>query len=164
MLTKAGPKIIEINARFGDPENMNVLPLLKTDFIDICQAMVNGEISQFPINFNQLSTVCKYVVPEGYGVKSVVDKPIIVDEQAIQQTGAELFYASVNKQDSTVHTTSSRSLAIVGIAETLKDAEKICERGLSHVQGDHIFMRHDIGTTSLIQKRIDHMNQLRRKP
>lgn len=161
MITVDGPKIIEINARFGDPEAMNVLPLLETDFVEICTGMLDGTLSSKKIKIKNKSTVCKYVVPEGYGVKSMVGEKIVVDEDAIKNTGSELFYASVNKQNDFVHTTSSRSLAVVGIADDLANAENICEKALNYVKGDHIFIRHDIGTPELIEKRITHMNKLR---
>ena len=161
MLTSIGPKIIEINARFGDPEAMNVLPLLETDFIEICQSMINGNLSRMKLDMNKKSTVCKYVVPEGYGVKSMIGEKVIVNEDEIRNIGSRLFYASVNKQNNFVTTTSSRSLAVVGISDNLNNAENICEKALNHVQGDHIFIRHDIGTPDLIEKRITHMNKIR---
>jgi phosphoribosylamine--glycine ligase len=161
ILTAHGVKIIEVNARFGDPEAMNVLPLLCTDFLDICTAMVQGTLSTKSITTEKKSTVCKYVVPEGYGVKSMVGETIIIDEEAIRRTGAKLFYASVNKKNNHIVTGSSRSLAVVGITRSLADAERICEQALSYVRGDHIFIRHDIGTQPLLQKRVDHMKQIR---
>ena len=161
MLTTYGPKIIEINARFGDPEAMNVLPLLETDFVEICSAMNYGNLNNKKLKISKKSTVCKYVVPEGYGVKSLVGEKVYVDKDAICSTGSKLFYASVNKGNDFVYTTSSRSLAVVGISDSLSNAEKICEEALKFVKGDHIFIRHDIGKTELIEKRIKHMNQLR---
>ncbi len=161
MLTAEGPRIIEINARFGDPEAMNVLPLLKTDFIDICMAMQDGTLNTMKVQMHKKSTVCKYVVPEGYGFKSMIGAPIEVDEQAIRHTGASLFYASVNKDNTLIRTTSSRSLAVVGIAEDIQTSEKLCEKALSHIKGDHIFIRHDIGTPDLINQRVNHMKLLR---
>jgi len=161
MLTADGLKIIEINARFGDPEVMNVLPLLETDFIDICKAMIEGNLSNKKLKLQRKSTVCKYVVPEGYGIKSMVGEKILVDEKAIKSTGSKLFYSSVNKLDDYIETTSSRSLAVVGISDTLSNAENICEKALKHVKGDHIFIRHDIGTPELIERRVKHMKELR---
>jgi len=161
MLTVNGPKIIEINARFGDPEAMNVLPLLETDFVDLCKAMVDGNLNTKKLKLKKKSTVCKYVVPEGYGYKSMVGEKIFVNEEKIKSTGSMLFYASVNKDNEIVKTTSSRSLAVVGISNTLNNAENICEEALKHIKGDHIFIRHDIGTPSLINRRIEHMVQLR---
>lgn len=69
MLTVDGPKIIEINARFGDPEAMNVLTALDSDFEDICNRMATGTLT-CDVGFKNEATVCKYVVPKGYGVKS----------------------------------------------------------------------------------------------
>jgi len=161
MLTADGLKIIEINARFGDPENMNVLPLLETDFIELCNAMVDGSLSSKKLKMKKKSTVCKYVVPEGYGVKSMVGERVFVDENSIQNTGSRLFYASVNKRDDHIFTTSSRSLAVVGVSDTLSEAEGICEDALAYVKGDHIFVRHDIGTSELIENRLRHMKELR---
>jgi len=161
ILTADGSKIIEINARFGDPEAMNVLPLLQSDYLDICSAMVHGTINEKKLNILQKSTVCKYVVPEGYGYKSMVDEKITVDEAHIMKSGARLFYASVNKEVGYVTTTSSRSLAVVGIASSIYDAEKVTERALKGIQGDHIYIRHDIGTNELVEKRIQHMKELR---
>ncbi|MDH7507651.1 MAG: phosphoribosylamine--glycine ligase, partial [Candidatus Thermoplasmatota archaeon] len=157
MLTADGPKIIEINARFGDPEAMNVLPILESDFVEICNSMVEGNLSNKKLKIKKKSTVCKYVVPEGYGIKSMVGEKIFIDEKSIEATGSKLFYASVNKENDYVKTTSSRALAVVGISDTLANAEKMCEKALAFVKGDHIFIRHDIGTTELIQKRVKHM-------
>ena len=161
MLTAEGPKIIEINARFGDPEVMNVLPLLETDFVEICNSMLQGNLSIKKLQLKKKSTVCKYVVPEGYGIKSMVGETIIVNEKEIESTGSKLFYAAVNKENDFVKTTSSRSLAVVGISDTIENAEIACEKGLSFVKSDHIFIRHDIGTSCLIQKRIKHMSYIR---
>lgn len=161
MLTVDGPKIIEINARFGDPEAMNVLPLLETDFIDVSYAMLDESLDKLELDFEKKATVCKYIVPEGYGVKSLDDQIIQIDVDAIKNTGAFLFYASVNQIDDDVKTTTSRSLAIVGHADSIDAAEHMCEDALQYIQSEHIYIRHDIGTKELIQKRIDHMNQLR---
>jgi phosphoribosylamine--glycine ligase len=161
ILTAEGVKIIEVNARFGDPEAMNVLPLLQTDFLDICTAMSTATLAANDIKITKNSTVCKYVVPEGYGVKSMAGQPLHVDEEAIRKTGAMLFYASVNKKDDHILTGSSRSLAVVGIHKDLAESEKISEHALSFVKGDHLFIRHDIGTKQLLEKRIRHMKEIR---
>jgi phosphoribosylamine--glycine ligase len=161
ILTAKGIRVIEVNARFGDPEAMNVLPLLQTDMLELCTAMLEGSLSKKDLLMEKKATVCKYVVPEGYGVKSMAGEKIVVDEDAINRVGARLFYASVNKKDGVIVTGSSRSLGVVGIANELSDAEHICEQGLTHVRGDHIFIRHDIGTKALLNKRIQHMKQVR---
>ncbi len=160
ILTTEGPKVLEFNARFGDPEAMNVLPLLTSDFTKICQGIIDGNLSTKKASFLDKATVCKYIVPMGYGIKSIVGEKVELDEKKIQESGAELFYASVNEKEGQIYTTSSRSLAVVGIEESIFEAEKIAEEALSHVKGN-VFMRHDIGKKELIEKRIKHMTELR---
>lgn len=160
ILTSKGPKVLECNARFGDPEAMNVLPLLTTDFMEICKGIIEGNLSSKKAQFMNKATVCKYVVPMGYGVESLVGEKVEIDEEKIEKDGAELFYASVNQKDDQIYTTSSRSLAVVGVEDSIFEAEKIAERALSHVKGK-VFMRHDIGKKELIDKRIKHMKELR---
>jgi phosphoribosylamine--glycine ligase len=123
--------------------------------------MIDGNLECKKLQMKRKSTVCKYVVPEGYGVKSMIGEKVYVDENAIKSTGSELFYASVNKENDFITTTSSRSLAVVGISDTLSQAENICEKALNYIKGDHIFIRHDIGTSELVNKRVMHMNKLR---
>jgi phosphoribosylamine--glycine ligase len=125
--------------------------------------MLDTTLSIKDIQVEKKSTVCKYVVPEGYGVKSMVGEPLYVNEEAIQKTGARLFYASVNKKEHHIVTGSSRSLAVVGIHDDLAEAEKISEQALTFIKGDHLFIRHDIGTEQLIEKRIHHMKEIREK-
>ena len=83
MLTNEGPKLIEYNARFGDPEAMNVLPLLQTNFIDICKSIVDGNLKG--VEFDTLATVCKYIVPQGYPGKAIPNQVINVDEEKINE-------------------------------------------------------------------------------
>lgn len=82
MLTADGPKLIEYNARFGDPEAMNVLPLLKTPLADVCQAIVDGNLDK--VEFNDKASVCKYIVPDGYPETSHAGETIEVDEKLLK--------------------------------------------------------------------------------
>ena len=74
MVTKNGIRLLEYNARFGDPETLNVLSLLKTDFVDICEAIIEGTLDKLAINFEKRATVCKYIVPNGYPDNPVKQK------------------------------------------------------------------------------------------
>lgn len=159
MLTKEGPKVIEFNARFGDPEAMNVLTLLENGFLDVCQGVADGKLGN-AVPFLPKATVCKYVVPAGYGTESRSGRPVKVDEKAITAAGARLYYAAVDQKEGTVYTTSSRSLGVVGMADSIEEAEAVCEEGLKHVQGE-VFVRHDIGKRELVRKRVEHMRQVR---
>ncbi|MCJ7517175.1 MAG: phosphoribosylamine--glycine ligase [Methanomassiliicoccales archaeon] len=161
MLTKHGPKVIEFNARFGDPEAMNVLPLLRSNFAETCADIVSGKLSPSRVSFERKATVCKYVVPEGYGIRSRSGHEIKVDESGIRKEGAHVFYANVNEEHGKILTTSSRSIAVVGLEDTVDKAEEVCERGLKHITGEAIYVRHDVGKRELIQTRIDHMRMVR---
>ena len=160
MLTVNGPKIIEFNARFGDPEAMNVLTALESSFQDICLQMATGTLTD-DVKFFDKATVCKYIVPKGYGVKSESGHEITVDEKGIRDSGAVVYYANVDQKDGKLVTGTSRSIGIVGIGKDIEEAEQNCEKALQYVKCDAIFLRHDIGTRALVQKRVDHMKELR---
>ncbi len=156
--TTKGIKIIEFNARFGDPEAMNILPLLKTNFVDICKAIIDENL-KFDIHFEKKATVCKYLAPKGYPSNPEKDQLIRVDNRKINKIGAKYYYASVYKKNNEIFTTTSRAMGILGISNTLEEAEKIAENGVQCVVG-HLFHRKDVGTLRLLQRRIDHMNSL----
>jgi len=160
MLTRDGPKIIEFNARFGDPEAMNVLSLLKSDFTGICTQMAAGDISRRSAEFAAKASVCKYVVPEGYGTKSLAGAELTVDEAAISREGAILYYASVNEKEGKIFTTTSRSVGVVGLADSIEEAERISERGVSHVKG-RIHVRHDIAKKEMLDAKVRRMEKIR---
>jgi phosphoribosylamine--glycine ligase len=160
--TKDGVKLLEYNARFGDPEAMNILPLLKTDFVEICRHIIAGTLDKLKIEFEPKATVCKYVVPKGYGLPA--DHPDAASSRAKIEVGnvgkARLYYSSVDKKKDGLYLSSSRAIGIVGIADNLEDARKIAEEGVKAVSGP-VAYRTDIGTDALIQKRIDHMKKIR---
>ncbi|MEW5936446.1 MAG: phosphoribosylamine--glycine ligase [Candidatus Thermoplasmatota archaeon] len=160
MLTSKGVKVVEFNARLGDPEAMNVLPLLETNFADLCAGIAEGALPS-GVRFAKKATVCKYVVPKGYGIKSVVGAEIKIDEKKIGRAGAELFYASVNEEDGRILTTKSRALAVLGIRGKIAEAEKVCERALRHIRGE-VYVRHDIGTQTLIERKMARMKGILR--
>jgi len=162
MSTRSGVKLIEYNARFGDPEAMNILPLLQTDFIDICRAIIDGQLDRLDIVFEKKATVCKYVVPKGYGLPQY--HPEADSTSSRIEIGevreAHLYYSSIDQRPDGLYMTSSRAIGIVGIADSLAEAERIAERAVSAIRGpvDH---RPDIGTEPLLRKRVQHMKILK---
>jgi phosphoribosylamine--glycine ligase len=156
MATAKGISVIEFNARFGDPEAMNVLPILETDFLDVCSGIVNGTLDKISVIFKKQATVCKYAVPAGY--PDDPSKDSIVEIGAMKD--AILFYSSVYEKDNKIYTTGSRAFGVLGIANTIKDAEIIAQSGLLALKGA-LHSRRDIGTEELIRKRIQHMKELR---
>ncbi len=161
MKTATGIKHIEYNSRFGDPEAMNVLPLLKGNLVDICWAIINGNLKG-NFEFDKKATVCKYLAPEGYPISPKKDELISVDKNKLEKLGARYYYASVYRKDDMIYTTTSRAMGILGIANSLEEAEKIAEQGVGCITGK-LFHRTDIGTRKLLEKRINHMKFLLNK-
>ena len=112
ILTKDGIKLLEYNARFGDPEAMNVLPLLKTDFAGICQAIIVQELGRVKVKFEKKATVCKYAVPKGYPESPVKNEKVVVGNGK-----AKVYYASVDEKEDGLYMTGSRAIAFLGIGD-----------------------------------------------
>jgi len=163
MVTRNGLRVIEYNARFGDPEVMNVLPLLTTDFLDVCEAIIHGTLHRIPIAFDHKATVCKYAVPRGYPNQPTRGVPVERDAIPKPSDCLKVYYAAIDQQGDVYSLTGSRAVAFVGIADTLEKAEVIAEDAATQSQAagplDH---RKDIGTKSLVQQRIDHMQNVLR--
>ena len=155
MLARDEPKIIEFNARFGDPEAMNVLPILKTSLLEISEGIIDGSLRK--AEFEKKATVVKYLAPKGYPADPIKGVRLEIREDKIREEGAKVYYASV---DESFRMLGSRALAIVGIADSLEEAEKIASAGIKHVRGE-IFYRADIGTKESIAKRIELMKAIR---
>ena len=156
MLTQRGVKVIEYNARLGDPEAMNVLCLMKTDFLKVCDQIIGGSLSKNSVEFEELSTVCKYAVPNGYPNKPA--KGFVVD---CKIEDLDVYLASVKSSDGQVVACGSRTAAAVGKDKNVFVAEKFAERKISSI-GGNLFHRKDIGTKELISRRIDRMEKILR--
>ena len=158
MLTPEGIKVVEFNARFGDPEAMNTLPVLNTDFLDVLTAARDGE--KLPkLEFQRQATVCKYAVPDGYPSDPEAGAKVQIDADSAGD--ALFFYASVDERDDGIYTTTSRSFAVVGVADSITEAEAVAEDALQRAGTEGLRVRHDIGEPDLVQRRIDHMAELR---
>lgn len=153
--TKNGVKLIEYNARFGDPEAMNTLPLLKSNFVEVCEAIIDGSLGE--LEWESKATVCKYLVPEGYPGNSVKGEKIEVGEVP---EGVKVYYGSVDQREDGLYLSGSRAMAFVGIADSLEEAEKLAASAVGSVSGP-VFYRKDIGTAQLIDQRVEMMEQLR---
>ena len=154
MLTRGGVKVIEYNARFGDPEAMNILSILESDFLSICISMVDGNLKNQDVSFEKLATVCKYVVPVGYPEKPTKNFEVFCD-----QNDRSVFLASVMLKDQKLIACGSRTVAVVGKNKDVFQAELFAETGIANISGN-LFHRKDIGTKKLIDSRIKRMKKL----
>jgi phosphoribosylamine--glycine ligase len=157
MATAKGVQLIEYNARLGDPEAMNILSILTSDFLEACLAMIQGELTPSHLQFAVKATVCKYAVPMGYPEDAVRGQLIDISNVHNKE---QVYLAAVDETDDGLIETGSRTVAVVGIADTIADAEKIAEAEINRIQGP-LFHREDIGTQALLSKRIVHMESLR---
>jgi len=135
---------------------MNVLPLLKSDFVDDCWKILEKGLKPSHLQFDKKATVCKYIVPKGYP-QSPEKGSIKIGKPT---NGARIYYAAVESHADSIELTSSRAIAIVGIGENLRQAQEIAQKNCDIIQGP-VFYRKDIGTQALIQKRVDHMEKIR---
>lgn len=159
MVTRRGLRVIEYNARLGDPEALNILPILETSFLDICEAIVSGTLDTLDVKFSHKATVCKYVVPEGYPDHPV--KGCVIDLPTLSRPGLRIYQGAVQDSDGgQIELTGSRAIGVVGIGNTLAEAEQIAEDAASSISGP-VFHRSDIGTSALVGRRIAHMRQIR---
>jgi phosphoribosylamine--glycine ligase len=158
MATKDGVKLIEYNARFGDPESLNLLTLLETDFVALCRAMVDRTLADVSVRFAAKASVCKYVVPEGYPDNPRKGDAVLLPAELPE--GVSMFLSAVDVKDNVLIATGSRTIAIVGTAATIGEAEALCERVVRQISGP-FFHRADIGTEPAIARRVEHMKAVR---
>ena len=164
--TKNGCKIIEYNARLGDPEAMNVLSLFppkqelqegECDFLQICEAIINGSLYKLKPSFKKVASVCKYVVPQGYPENPI--KEGIIDISEVDETKVNIFYAAVDAKKDGIHLIGSRAIALVATHEDVYGAEKIVEAEIKKIKGS-VIHRPDIGTRELIAKKVQMVREL----
>jgi phosphoribosylamine--glycine ligase len=159
MATRDGIRLIEYNARFGDPEALNVLSLMETDFGDVCAAIVDGTLHELDIRYRHLASVCKYVVPSGYPTDPVCGE--LIDLQRVPRSGNKLhrYLAAVEETSDGLKLTGSRAVAFVGLGSSLGEAYAIAEAAASAVEGP-VYHREDIGSAELVASRVRHMHDL----
>ena len=167
MATCDGVRLIEYNSRFGDPEAMNILPLLSADFVELCGAAAIGELARVDWSFERKATVCKYVVPSAYPGTSAAPERITVPDSDTLPADLKWYWAACRQDAGDVFLTSSRSGAFVGIGESLEEAEGIAEAAaldLEETNGGRVRHRSDIGRPEVIGRRVSHMKSVRGTP
>ena len=145
MLTPDGPKVIEYNCRFGDPETQVVLPLLKSDLLTIMQAVHDGRLSEVPVRFSEKSACCVVLASEGYPQKYETGYEITVDPGF----DAELYVAGAKRDGDTLKTGGGRVLGVVSTGDTLRQAIDRAYENAARVHFDNKYCRTDIGQRAL---------------
>ena len=152
-------RLIEYNVRFGDPEGLNILPLLTSDFVEICQGIISGDLDESMVSFEHKATVCKYITPEGYPENKDQRGEVIKLPEVPQN--ARIFFGDITEdEDGVLKLGGSRAAGIVGIADTITEAQVIAQDLCERVEGPVRF-RSDIGTDALVSLRSETIRQIR---
>ena len=145
MLTSKGPKVLEYNARFGDPEAQVVLPRMKNDIIDVFEACVDGTLDQIELEFEDNAAVCVVLASDGYPVKYDKGLEIRGLENFKDKEGYYVFHAGTKFKDSKIVTNGGRVLGVVATGDDLKKARANAYEAVKLVDFDNKYCRSDIG-------------------
>lgn len=145
MLTEDGPKVLEYNARFGDPEAQVVLPRMKNDIIEVMEACIDGKLDEVDLQFEDNAAVCVVLASEGYPVKYEKGIPITGFENFQGKEGYYCFHAGTKLSDGQIVTNGGRVLGITAKGADLKEARKNAYEAAEWISFANKYMRHDIG-------------------
>lgn len=146
MLTPEGPKVLEYNARFGDPEAQVVLPRMKNDIIDVFEACIDGTLDQIDLQFEDNACVCVVLASDGYPLAYEKGFEITGMENFKDKDGYYLFHAgSKFDENGKIVTNGGRVLGVTATGKTLKEARANAYEATEWVNFDNKYMRHDIG-------------------
>lgn len=145
MLTKDGPKVIEYNCRFGDPETQVVLPLLESDLLEIMIAVTDERLSEVEVKFSDKSACCVVMASKGYPEKYETGYEITVNEK----NSAHIFFAGAKLNGNKTVTGGGRVLGVVSVADTLNEAVKDAYSNVKYVDFENAYYRTDIGKRAL---------------
>ena len=145
MLTADGPKVLEYNARFGDPETQVVLPRMKNDIVDVFEACVDGTLDQIDLQFEDNAAVCVVLASDGYPVKYEKGFEIHGLDENGQHDGVIVYHAGTKKENGKFYTNGGRVLGITAKGATLQDALDKAYEAVKEIGFDKMHYRTDIG-------------------
>ena len=147
MLTPDGPKVIEYNARFGDPETQVVLPRLKTDLVTIIESVIDGTLENVDIQWSKEAAACVVMASGGYPVKYEKGKVITGLDENGQLPGVTVYHAGTAEKDGCLVTSGGRVLGVTALASTLDEALQKAYNAVEKIHFDGAHYRRDIGRT-----------------
>lgn len=145
MLTADGPRVLEYNARFGDPEAQVVLPRMKNDIIEVFEACIDGTLDQVDLQFEDNAAVCVVLASEGYPVRYEKGLPIRGLENFKDKEGYYVFHAGTKMTEQGIVTNGGRVLGVTAKGKDLKEARANAYEAIKLVEFDNKYYRHDIG-------------------
>ncbi len=147
MLTEQGPKVLEYNARFGDPEAQVVLPRMKNDIIDVVEACIDGELDKIDLQFEDNAAVCVILASDGYPISYEKGFPVKGLEAFDNKEGYYCFHAGTKLENGNIVTNGGRVLGVTATGATLKEARSNAYEATKWVDFDNKYMRNDIGNS-----------------
>ena len=151
MITNEGPKVVEFNARFGDPETQVVLPLLESDLGEIMQACINGTLKDTEIKWSNKAAVCVVMSAGGYPAKYNKGDEIVGLDKA-KDAGLLVFHAGTAQKDGKIVTSGGRVLGVVDIGEDIKSAVDKVYQNIDLIHFDNAYYRKDIAHRAFNRK------------
>jgi phosphoribosylamine--glycine ligase len=145
MLTEEGPKVLEYNARFGDPETQVVLPRMKTDLVQMFNACIDGTLDQQNLEFEDNAAVCVVLASDGYPLSYEKGFPITGFEKFHDEEGYYCFHAGSKFDGDAIVTNGGRVLGVTAKGATLKEARENAYKATEWIEFANKYMRHDIG-------------------
>ncbi len=145
MLTQDGPKVLEYNARFGDPEAQVILPRMKTDLVDVCNACIDGTLDQLEVEFEDNAAVCVVLASDGYPVQYEKGKLIEGLENFKNADGYYCFHAGTKQTEKGIVTNGGRVLGVTAKGADLRQARANAYKATEWISFENKYMRHDIG-------------------
>lgn len=149
MITPDGPKVIEYNCRFGDPETQVVLPLLDTDLVDIFDAVINEKLSQIDIKWKNASSACVVLASGGYPKKYETGLKITGLNENGQLDDVKIYHAGTKLENNEFYTSGGRVLGVTAVSDTLKSAVDKAYGAVNDIKFDKMHYRKDIGQRAL---------------
>lgn len=145
MLTAKGPRVLEYNARFGDPEAQVVLPRMKNDMIDVVEACIDGTLERIDVQFEENAAVCVVLASDGYPVAYEKGFPIEGLEEFAGKDGYYCFHAGTKMADDKIVTNGGRVLGVTAVGASLQEARANAYEAVKWVRFENKYMRNDIG-------------------
>ena len=146
MLTKDGPRVLEFNCRFGDPETQVILPRLKSDIVDLFEATITGRLDTVTAEWDTRSAVCVVLASGGYPGDYKTGKTIVGLEHADQMEDVIVFHAGTQRREHRILTSGGRVLGVTAVGDTLLAAKRRAYDAVAKIEFDGSYFRHDIGS------------------
>jgi phosphoribosylamine--glycine ligase len=150
MITAGGPRVLEFNVRFGDPETQPILMRLKSDLLEVLLAVCNGTLDEIKLEWDPRPAVCVVMASGGYPDVYQKGKKITGLEEAMQLEDVAVFHAGTKEQNGQIVTNGGRVLGVTALGPTIADAKALAYQAVDKIKFDGAYCRRDIADKAII--------------